>query len=301
MRRADKNLYINKFETVLKISNLFKLNSDDFNKGIKRLLKKDKSIIIKKISEKKYHFQIAQEVTKTFSIQDEFKLRRIIKDLILENHSTIVYTSSDIQDLNIICDSKSKKPFTGTRIRKNRETSYKNGKLDGKDIFYTHSKNVESYTEYKKNLKHGVEKEFGANFAFEGEGFNYCSHQFMYPYEEDVISETNWRNGKKHGLDYHHGYGGTEVYPYRVYYKNGSRDGISDSIHMRLRTQHIWKNKKLIEIRYFLDGFSCRLDNKNTNYDDFKGVYEGRTFITTYKEGKYYFKHNIETGILEKT
>ena len=115
-----------------------------------------------------------------------------------------------------------------------------------------------------------------------------------------MISETNWRNGKKHGLSYHHGIGGTESYPYREYYKNGSIDGISDSIYMGLRTQHIWKNKKLIEIRYFLDGFGCRLDNKNTDYNDLKGEYEGRTFITAYKKGKDYFKHNSETGILEK-
>ena len=43
-----------------------------------------------------------------------------------------------------------------------------------------------------------------------------------------------FENGKKHGLDYHHGFGGTEVYPYRKYYKDGSIDGISDSIHMDL-------------------------------------------------------------------
>ena len=300
MKKTDKGLYINKFEAVLEISNDLKFNSDDFNNGIKRLLKKDKSIIVKEISEKKFNFKIAKEMIKTFSIQDEFKLQMKIRDLILENHSNIVYTSSYIQNLNIIYDSKSKKPFTGTRIRENRETSYKNGKLDGKDTLYSYSKNIDSYIEYKKNVKHGVEKHFGANECFEGEGFNYYDNEFMYPYEEDVISETNWKNGKKHGLDYHHGFGGTEVYPYREYYKNGSIDGISDSIHMGLRTQHIWKNKKLIEIRYFLNGFSCRLDNKNTNYDDFKGVYEGRTFITTYKKGKDYFKHNIETGILEK-
>lgn len=44
MKKTDKDLYINKFETVLEISNDFKFNSDDFNNGIKRLLKKDKSI-----------------------------------------------------------------------------------------------------------------------------------------------------------------------------------------------------------------------------------------------------------------
>ena len=52
MRRTDKDLYIGKFETVLEISNDFKFKSEDFNKGIKRLLKKDKSIIIKEISKK---------------------------------------------------------------------------------------------------------------------------------------------------------------------------------------------------------------------------------------------------------
>ena len=120
----------------------FKFKSEDFNKGIKRLLKKDKSLIVKEISEKKYHFEIDQEMMKTFSIQDEFKLRKIIKDLIIKDNSLnrtdhhIVYTSSKIQDLNIIYEFQTKKPFTGTRIRKNRETSYRNGKLDGKDIFY---------------------------------------------------------------------------------------------------------------------------------------------------------------------
>ena len=301
MRRTDKGLYIGKFETVLKISNTFKFKSDDFNKGIKRLLKKDKSIIVKETSEKKYHFEIDQEMIKTFSIQDEFKLQRTIKDLIIKDHHHIVYTSSEIQNLNIIYDSKTKKPFTGTRIREDRETAYKNGKLDGRDIFYlSSSKKIDRYIEYKNNLQHGVERDFGMNQVFGGMGHNYPDNVFMYPYKEDVISETNWKNGKKHGLSYHHGIGGTESYPYRRYYKNGSIDGISDSIYMDLRTQHIWKNKKLIEIRYFLDGFSCKLDNKNTDYDDFKGVYEGRTFITTYKKGKDYFKHNKETGILEK-
>ena len=301
MRRTDKDLYIGKFETVLEISNDFKFKSEDFNKGIKRLLKKDKSIIIKEISKKKYHFEIDLEMIKTFSIQDEFKLRKIIKDLIIKDHHHIVYTSSKIQDLNIIYDFQTKKPFTGTRIRENRETSYKNGKLDGKDIFYGYSsKDVGSYIEYRNNLKHGNEKEFGANFYLAGDGFNYCGDEFMYPYEEDVVSETNWRNGEKHGLSYHHGYGGTEVYPYREFYKNGSKDGISDSIHMGVRTQHIWKNKIVIEIRYFLNGLICRLDNKNYSYDDFKGVFEGRTFITTFKKGKKYFEHNCETGILEK-
>lgn len=162
-----------------------------------------------------------------------------------------------------------KKLFTGSVIweefgKNYRTTEIKNGRFHGKDVHYIN--------------------EFDFNYPDSWENFTY-------PIQNNILSETNWINGVKHGLDYHHGIDGTEVYPYKQNYKNGELEGVQDSFHYNDRSQHIWKNLKLIEIRRFENPQDLEFST-NKEYKDFIGEYAGYNFLTVFKNEKDIFEWN---------
>ena len=152
---------------------------------------------------------------------------------------------------------------------------------------------------YKNGKKHGKEKWIDLNHHYEffWQYSNYGNTFFIYPYEKYVHSETNWKNGVKHGLDYHHGWGDTEFYPYRRFWKNGHIDGISDSFYEEQRTQFIWEDKNLIEVRYFTNSL---LLEAGTDFTDFIGEFEGHDYVITFKDGKDFFELDYKSFTLKK-
>ena len=188
----------------------------------------------------------------------------------------------------LLVDTKSGKTFTG--IGKHSYfppwlftlIGYKNGKKHGKEKHIDLTHHYEIFWEYAN---------YGGRYANCGDSL------FTYPYEKYVHSETNWKNGVKHGLDYHHGWGGTECYPYRRFWKNGYVDGISDSFHNGQRMQSILEDKNLIEIRYFTNSL---LLEAGTDFTGFIGEFEGHDYVITFKDGKDFFELDYDPFGLKK-
>mgnify|MGYP001297963821 FL=1 len=181
---------------------------------------------------------------------------------------------TNIKDLQkdsngLLYQINNKELFTGSVIWEGfggiyRKTEIKDGRFHGKDIYYLNGLDI--------------------NYPSSWENFHY-------PLHKNILSETNWINGIKHGLDYHHGIDGTEVYPYKQNYKNGELEGVQDSFYYDDRSQHIWKNSKLIEIRMFENPQDLQFSS-NKEYKGFVGEYEGYKYLTVFKNEKDIFEWN---------